>query len=374
MPEITEPAEITVVVPTYNRQERLAAALASILSETKVPLRVHVFDNASTDGTIEVLEKMRAGDSRIHIFRHSENIGAEGNYIAALDSVETEYFVPLADDDRLKPGFLNSAWTRLQDLPDCGAAVFFSDCENDAGEVLMTYPHSEEDTLEGVLSPDQHMREFLLRGHYVWSGILWRKVILESVGYPYLHTGRPSDVDFQIAAFSRFPVCLSREIGAIYTSHDGQYSGGLSMRDIPSFAKMLARMDTAAAPLFSAEEYAGLRGLFLQRYGGIWKLPPDQPVGTAERARLAGVAAMRLGEWELAEHLMAEVPPEQGFDDPTADLIATVNALRRENDHLRSELHAGIAPATDTQTSLTETCDRRQNLSLVRMARKWLAR
>ena len=42
---------ITVVIPTFNRVESLRIALASVLRETRIPIKVHVFDNASEDGT-----------------------------------------------------------------------------------------------------------------------------------------------------------------------------------------------------------------------------------------------------------------------------------------------------------------------------------
>lgn len=312
-----EVSEITVVIPTFNRRERLEGALRSVLAETRVPIRVHVFDNASTDGTDAFLAKAQADDPRIHVFRQPENIGSDRNYMAALASVTTEFFVPLADDDWLKPEFLFKAWTALTTHPDCGAAAFFSDCENDAGTVLVTYPHAQPGTPEGYLNAADHMREFLLRGHYIWSAILWRKSVLDHVGYPYLHTGRPSDVDFQVAAFSRFPVVLSREIGAVYTSHDGQYSAGFSVRDIPSFAWLVMRMDQSTAPLFSREEYTVLRQCFFDRYSRIWRRPPRVPLNPSERLQLAAIAGVRLGDWMLA----AELTGPQAVPDPGGSLL-----------------------------------------------------
>lgn len=334
---------ITVVIPTYNRKDRLAVALDSVLSETGVPIRAHVFDNASTDGTAAWLRDAAARDSRIRVTTHPENIGATKNYRAALDSVETAFFVPLADDDRLCPGFLRKAYAQLAETPEAGAAVFFSDCRGDDDRLIHIYPHAEEDTPTGLLTPEAHMREFFLRGHYVWSSILWRKAVLENLGYPYLHTGRPSDVDFQIETFSRFPVILSREIGAIYTVHGQQVSGNFSVRDIPAFAKLVRRMDRSAAPLFSAGEYRDLRRRFFDRYGGLWKAPSADTLPARRIIPLAAIAGARLGDWDLAEQLAASAPDAP--DSLLGDLLRRSLNARAEIAALSTRLEVALHEA-----------------------------
>ncbi|MGJ7488701.1 glycosyltransferase family 2 protein, partial [Variovorax sp. LT2P21] len=42
---------ITVIIPTFNRRVQLQKAIESVLQERRVPVLVHVFDNASTDET-----------------------------------------------------------------------------------------------------------------------------------------------------------------------------------------------------------------------------------------------------------------------------------------------------------------------------------
>lgn len=60
-----------VVIPTLNASALLAEALASIEAQT-VPVEVIVVDNASTDGTLEMLATRF---SRLTVIRNEENIG-----------------------------------------------------------------------------------------------------------------------------------------------------------------------------------------------------------------------------------------------------------------------------------------------------------
>jgi len=90
---MTEP-EVSVIVPTRNRSQRLAMALRSALEQEGVDLEVIVVDDGSTDDTEELVA--RIDDPRIrYVHRHdpggvslARNVGiqqARGRWIAFLD-------------------------------------------------------------------------------------------------------------------------------------------------------------------------------------------------------------------------------------------------------------------------------------------------
>ncbi len=118
------PERITVVIPTYNRGARLERAIASVLDTAPPGVRIHVFDNASTDDTSARVRRMIRAGLPVHYRRHEENLGPIANFQAALNSVVTEFFVPLADDDWLEPGFLRAALAQLDGQREIGAAIF----------------------------------------------------------------------------------------------------------------------------------------------------------------------------------------------------------------------------------------------------------
>ncbi len=47
---------IAVVVVTYNRRALLLECLSALLAQSRAPTRIHVIDNASTDGTRDALQ------------------------------------------------------------------------------------------------------------------------------------------------------------------------------------------------------------------------------------------------------------------------------------------------------------------------------
>lgn len=117
---------VTVIVVTYRAASFIGAALAGLAAQT-VPHLVLVIDNASTDGTAEVLASALPAES---VHRMPANLGFAGGVAAAFPLVRTPYVALLNDDAVPDPGWLAAllaaadgdgdaaAWTSLMLLAD----------------------------------------------------------------------------------------------------------------------------------------------------------------------------------------------------------------------------------------------------------------
>ncbi len=109
---MSEPPEpkVLVLLATHNGAAFLGAQLDSILAQEGVDLRVLAADDASTDGTAELLEARAAVDPRLTVIRRTENSGgAAPNFYDLLlrAPVDDGTFVAFADqDDIWRPGKL----------------------------------------------------------------------------------------------------------------------------------------------------------------------------------------------------------------------------------------------------------------------------
>src|ERR1700730_4637873 len=108
---------VTIVVPTYKRPEKLARAIRSILAQTYKNIRIIVCDNASSDGTKEVVANLIAEDSRIEYHCHGQNIGMIRNVNFAYSLVRTPFFGILTDDDHYAPTFIADAMQTFHEHP-----------------------------------------------------------------------------------------------------------------------------------------------------------------------------------------------------------------------------------------------------------------
>lgn len=92
---------VCICIPTYNAAATIRETLKSILAQTYRNLVVHVSDNASTDGTLSVIETL--ADSRVYIHLNAENIGGEGNFNRCIQLAEGKYTAIFHADDIYEP-------------------------------------------------------------------------------------------------------------------------------------------------------------------------------------------------------------------------------------------------------------------------------
>ncbi len=106
---------ISILIPTYNRAHYLVHALESALAQDYPNFEVVVSDNASTDGTREVVARYLA-DPRLRYYRNPENLGIGANWTKLLyDYAQGDYGKCLPDDDYLvDPQHLRKAMSIIQ--------------------------------------------------------------------------------------------------------------------------------------------------------------------------------------------------------------------------------------------------------------------
>jgi len=97
--------KVSVTIVTYNSGRFIKRCLESVLAQKFVSKEIIVVDNASTDGTVDILEQF---EDRCQIFYNDENIGfaAAQNQAIALSS--GDWVLTLNPDVLLLPGFIQA--------------------------------------------------------------------------------------------------------------------------------------------------------------------------------------------------------------------------------------------------------------------------
>lgn len=89
---------ISVALCTYNGERYLAEQLDSILDQRDVDLDVIAIDDASTDGTWNLLQARSRSDARLQVHRNANNLGVVANFERALRLCRGD-FIALSDQD-----------------------------------------------------------------------------------------------------------------------------------------------------------------------------------------------------------------------------------------------------------------------------------
>lgn len=124
------PAGVDVIVPCYNYGRYLRQCTQSVLQETRLPIRVLIIDDASTDGSAAEARKIAAQDSRVEVVTHRTNQGHIATFNQGIAWVQAAYTLLLSADDMVAPGALARAVTLMEADPGIafvyGRAVLFS--------------------------------------------------------------------------------------------------------------------------------------------------------------------------------------------------------------------------------------------------------
>lgn len=113
---------VAAVVVTYNRRALLARCVECLLRQSAPDMDIWVIDNASTDGTGDMLAPM-VRDGRVHYANTGGNLGGAGGFEFGLRlAAERDYeYAWIMDDDAMpEPGALEALLRAAKELGDFG--------------------------------------------------------------------------------------------------------------------------------------------------------------------------------------------------------------------------------------------------------------
>jgi hypothetical protein len=242
--------------------------------------RLCVYDNASGDDTMAVVEEFRRRDKRVEYFRRSKNVGGFANFMDGANRVETPYFSFLPDDDVMLPHFFETSLEGFRRHPEAAMSILTTIRMSANGFALdapiLQWP-------DGLLLPPVGMLSILRYGNPDLPGLLIRRAVWEELRGFDEAIGPCCDVDFELRASARYPVVVSKEPGGILLVHDNTVTAR-SYLDwvwpaLPRMADKLAQnVDIPQAARQEAAELLGgllrrgliMRGVVRSIIGGKW--------------------------------------------------------------------------------------------------------
>jgi len=195
--DATCPTTISVIVPTYNRESWIGEAIRSLLSQEtsdQFSYDIHVVDNASSDGTADVVERL-AAESPIKIHYHFQELPGDAPTRNLGVAQSAGQWLAFFDDDQLaEPNWLDALWSATSDgqRPIVGGAVHLHLGDQ---ELAALDPLCRAALRETRLYPSQRSYR---RNHLPGTGnALVSRAIFTAIGeFDESMTGGGSDCDF----------------------------------------------------------------------------------------------------------------------------------------------------------------------------------
>lgn len=114
---------VSVIMPAYNAAATIGRAVTSALRQTQQDLEVIVIDDASTDATAGIAERLATQDGRVRVKRQSVNRGPAAARNRGIVAARGEWLALLDADDEFLPHRL----TELLRLADTHGADMVAD-------------------------------------------------------------------------------------------------------------------------------------------------------------------------------------------------------------------------------------------------------
>ena len=117
--KVEAPKKIDILMPTYNGSKTISDTLNTIISQSYKEIRIIIFDDGSTDETLDLLSNFT--DERIEIYSSNENLGYPGAIKKAYSLTRAPLVFLMAQDDYLADSVLEDTVSFFDSNPGVGA-------------------------------------------------------------------------------------------------------------------------------------------------------------------------------------------------------------------------------------------------------------
>lgn len=196
---------VTVLMSVYNGLPYLSEAIESILAQTYRNFEFLIVDDASTDGSSDVLARYAEQDSRIRILTNESNGGLGFSLARGLKAASTPWIARMDADDIALPERLEWQMAYLSEQPDTDIVGSWANDVDAEGKILQQ---------RRVPTKHVDIYRYIWTNPFIHSTVVFRREAILRVGsYPPIRSA-PEDYDlwFRCAAeglcFANLPVVL----------------------------------------------------------------------------------------------------------------------------------------------------------------------
>lgn len=198
--------KVSVVVGYYNRRDVLEMTLDSILDQSFKNIELVVFDDASTDGTSELLAEYvaRRDDNRLRVIRHETNVGFVHGLIDAIEICSGEYIAIQGSGDVSRSDRIRRQVEVLDQDIDVGVVgCWYQNIKDHTGHRKEVRPDADSASSE----------DLLVRNYFTHGEVMFRRATYDLVGGYRAEFTYVQDLDLWIrmrkkAAFATVPEVL----------------------------------------------------------------------------------------------------------------------------------------------------------------------
>lgn len=230
---------LSVILPNYNHARHLPACLEAILTQSVQPLEIIIIDDASTDNSVKVIDRLVQKQPHVRFIQNEQNQGVVAGMNRGLNLARGDYVYYAAADDQVLPGLFEKSLVLLARHPQAALCCTIGDWwEMETGFNWQVGVGMAE--APAYLSPDRmvqlerHDRLFIA-SH---TAVMRRAAILEAGGFIPELRWHCDWFAIYVASF-RHGICVVPEALARFNIHASSF---YKARDPEAHRQVLRRM------------------------------------------------------------------------------------------------------------------------------------
>ena len=150
-----------VFLGTYNAEPWIEQVIGSLEAQDYPAFRVRIFDNDSSDNTVEMISNILSKNTlknEYTLFKNDQNIGAISSFLDRLDQFDCDWIVMVHQDDYYHSNHIATIASALKEVSESSGIVFTAMQRIDGqGNVTIAPP-----TLSSKLSKTDRLENFML--------------------------------------------------------------------------------------------------------------------------------------------------------------------------------------------------------------------
>jgi len=204
---------VTVVLTAYNQEKYIGETLRSISQQTYPYVELIVIDNASTDGTLGVIEEVEHASESFCLIRNSRNLGLCKAFNQGLAMARGKYIIDLSGDDVFLPERIERQVDAFEKL-DESYGVIFSNAGHIDAKGSFIKDHYETDTAGKAVQniPFGDVYKHILQKYFICTPTMMirTRVLREMNGYD--ETLAFEDFDFWVRSSVKYNYYYQDEV------------------------------------------------------------------------------------------------------------------------------------------------------------------
>lgn len=238
-------ALVSVIVPTYNREDFIGEAIDSVLAQTYPDWELIIVDDGSEDQSADIIHQYAEKDKRIHYF-YQENQGQSVARNLGLRQSQGDFICFLDSDNRWLPEKLAQGIQTFEQVPDVHVVY---------GDIITIDEQGQEITRDNMTRYSGFIAPRLIKDNFVtMNTAMAKRVCFDNMGGMSGQRRVADDYDLWLRFSAKFQFLYIQQYMAEYRVMKNQISSDKSRR-FDSTEMILSEFKEQYPDAMSKEEF-----------------------------------------------------------------------------------------------------------------------